>query len=187
MICAALSSLNSREECDCSGRKIMHRALDLDFLTCHQFAKGLIRRQFCHGQLNVLGGDRPNERLVFDTEVRSPVTAETAGWILASNCVRSPNSTLSISPLIAPQSVCPRTKINFAPTSLVANSKLPRISGLTMLPAILTAKMSPICWSKMSSGGNAAIDTSQDNCKGRLRFRRRANLGKQVAVSPSPR
>ena len=38
--------------------------MDLDFLSGHEITKRLVRRQFCHGQLDVLGGDGLNKRLV---------------------------------------------------------------------------------------------------------------------------
>src|SRR5262245_12246949 len=59
-----------------------------------------------------------------------------AGLMRARSPVRFPISTSSIAPLIAPQAVCPKRTMAFAPDTAHANSKLPIRSSLTTLPAM---------------------------------------------------
>ncbi|OJU33885.1 MAG: hypothetical protein BGN94_05975 [Rhizobiales bacterium 68-8] len=81
------------------------------------------------------------------------VAAGSAGLMLESRPVMLPISTPAIALRIAPQDVCPSTTTALAPETLVANSRLPRMSVLTKLPAMRAQNTSPMRWSKISSGG----------------------------------
>ena len=89
-------------------------------------------------------------------EVFSPLNFAdifTAGLILANIAVIFPICTSSMADFMAPQLLCPKTRISFAPETLQANSKLPSTSTLTILPALRATNISPMPLSNTSSTG----------------------------------
>ncbi len=64
-----------------------------------------------------------------------------------------PNSTFLQAAVTALHLVCPITTTNFDPATLQAYSIEPNTSSLTMFPATLALKTSPIPWSKTISDG----------------------------------
>src|SRR5262249_52451446 len=95
-------------------------------------------------QLDILARHRVHEVVVLRRTLPLIPVASTAGRILASSPVSLPSCTLSMAPLIAPHAVCPITSTTFAPATLQANSMLPRMSSLAMLPATRALNTSPV-------------------------------------------
>ena len=83
--------------------------------------------------------------------------------------------------LIAPHAVWPITSTTFAPAILQANSMLPRMSSLAMLPATRALKHVADAEVHDRLGGRAGVDAAQEH-RGRILSLRARSLLSQVVL-----
>ena len=151
---ASVRASSHRQELDDACHQVVHPADDVDGLFLFEIRQnGAAPADVVEAEQDIRACDRVDVAAFLLDFAPSKLVAVIAGFTRASNPVKLPISTSSIAPLIAPQAVCPKSRITFAPATAHANSRLPIRSSFTTLPAMRALNVSPMPASKMISAG----------------------------------